>query len=208
MDAGLEGRPQRLQPPEDVTDMVKQPRGENGQYVSVGTLFERERNEHSKDHEMERVVAKETAQRLEREVEQTAQRLERVVEVTALRIEEAVATALRAAAATAQVHADAHQKEHVAHERIHTVEATQVAKADVLRDRDALSLAEQLREFKSASNEWRSTVADQNSRFVTRELYDTAVEKLNNIEKRMAYYAGAAAVAGAAVAVILRLAAT
>lgn len=84
---------------------------------------------HDKDHERERIVARETAQRLEREVEQTAQRLERAVEETALRIEKAVQTALVAVAYTDTIHADAHQKEHLAHERIHNVEKMQVDKA-------------------------------------------------------------------------------
>ena len=109
-------------------------------------------------------------------------------------------------AVTATVHADAHGKEHTAHERIHQVEKQQVDKADIQRDRAAEALAAQLKEYKAAANEWRATVSDQSGRFVTRELFDTAIEKLNNVEKRMAYYAGLAAMAGAAVAIILRLA--
>ena len=76
--------------------------------------------------------AKETAQRLEREVESTALRLEKQVEVTAvrlekqvqetaLRLEKGVVTALEAVAATAVIHSDAHDKEHHSHERIHQV---------------------------------------------------------------------------------------
>lgn len=91
-----------------MTNTMNQPRDENGQFVSLGTLFERQRQEHMEDHEKELAVAKETAQRLEREVEQTALRLERVVEEQAIRIERGVQTALLAVAETARIHSEAH----------------------------------------------------------------------------------------------------
>lgn len=141
---------------------------ENGQFISIGTLFERERVEHGKDHERELIVAKETAQRLEREVEQTALRLERVVEETALRIEKAVQTALAAVAETARVHSDAHQKEHLAHERIHTVEKDQVEKAEKQQATRDVVQAKSLEEYKKANNEWSSTVRELTSNFPQR----------------------------------------
>ncbi len=146
--------------------MQHQPRDENGQFVSIGTLFERERVEHARDHENERAVARETAQRLEREVEQTAQRLERSVEETAIRIEKAVEVALRAVAATAVIHADAHAKEHQAHERIHMVEKGQVDKADV-------SMNKRL----EGMNDFRRTLQDQAASMVTRDLFDAAMKE-------------------------------
>lgn len=213
-----------------MADSMHQPRDENGQYVSLGTLFERERVEHSRDHERERQVVKDTAQRLEREVEQTAQRLERVVEETAVRIEKAVETALQAVAATARVHADAHSKEHVAHEKIHMVEKQQVDKAldegektarlhqvqhqDQHVAHEAVHLAEKFEvERAEASmekrlegmNEFRSTLRDQNATFVSRELFDREHERLITVEKRLAFYSGMAAVAGFALSFIVRL---
>lgn len=184
--------------------MIEQPRDENGQFVSLTTLFERERTEHERDHENERLVARETAQRLEREVEQTAVRLERAVEETAARLEKGVDTALRAVAATASVHAEAHSREHVAHERIHSVEKAQVDKADVQRDRDAQQLANQLREFKAASNEWRGALIDQRASLVTRDLFDIQDKRIQQIERRMAYYAGAAAAGGASIGALFQ----
>lgn len=145
---------------------MKQPRDADGQYVALGTLFERERIEHSKDHEQERQVAKETAQRLEREVEQTALRLERVVEETALRIEKAVHTALAAVDQTARVHSDAHSREHVAHERIHGVEKAQVDKAAVDVDTRL-----------QAMNEFRGALQDQSKNMVSRELFDAGMKE-------------------------------
>lgn len=140
---------------------------ENGQFVSISTLFERERTEHIKDHETERTVARETAQRLEREVEQTAQRLERIVEETAFRLETGVQTALAAVAETARVHAEAHQREHISHERIHAVEKIQVDKAEV-------SMNKRL----EGMNEFRQALTDQANRAVPREYYDSRHEDL------------------------------
>ena len=72
-------------------DDMHQPRDENGQFVSITKLFERERVEHQEAHNRELVVAKETAQRMEREVEETAKRLEVTVK-TALEGHERVHT--------------------------------------------------------------------------------------------------------------------
>jgi hypothetical protein len=74
-----------------MADLVHQPRDENGQFVSIGTLFEQFRNEHQEDHNRELIVAKETAQRMEREVEETAKRMETTVRA-ALSAHEAVHT--------------------------------------------------------------------------------------------------------------------
>lgn len=177
---------------------MHQPRDENGQFVSITTLFERERQEHGVDHDRERMVVAETARRLEREVEETARRLERLVDETAVRLEKGVETALVAVAKTAQVHSEAHNREHLAHERIHAVEKIQVDKAEI-----------QMNKRLEGMNEFRQALTDQSNRGVTREYYDVRheelKEKVSTIEKRMAYYAGGAAMAGAAVAVILRL---
>lgn len=162
---------------------------ENGQYISIAKLFERERQEHAKDHDRERIVAAETARRLEREVEETARRLERLVDETAGRLEQGVSKALDAVAATALIHTEAHNREHVAHERIHNVEKIQVDKAEV-------SMSKRL----DGMNEFRQALSDQANRAVTREYYDIRHEELREkvavMEKRMAYYAGAAAVIG------------
>ncbi len=183
-------------------DMQHQPRDENGQFVSIGTLFEREKAAHERDHEQERIVARETAQRLEREVEQTAGRLERVVDETAVRIEKAVEVALRAVSATAVVHADAHAKEHQAHERIHGVEKTQVDKAlaneaetthqhNIVHkeqhdshervhavEKGQVEKAEGSMNLRLGSmNDFRRTLQDQSAAMVTRELFDAAMKE-------------------------------
>jgi len=189
---------------------MHQPRDENGRYVSLDKLFERERLDHQKDHEQERQVAKDTAQRLEREVEQTAVRLQRAVEENALRLEKGVETALHAVTATATVHAEAHAREHLAHERIHLVEKDQLEKAEGARQREADVLSEHFREFKETSNEWRGTLRDQAGGLVTRTMFEVEHERIINLEKRLAYYAGAAAVggalSGALIAYIVRIA--
>lgn len=118
--------------------------------IPLHVLFERNRVDHQADHDRERAVARETAQRLEREVEETAARLEAGVQ-----------TALTAVAQTARIHAEAHAREHAAHERIHSVEQDQLDKTEVVRHREGAVLAEQLREFKTTSNEWRGALADR-----------------------------------------------
>jgi len=153
--------------------VIPQPRDEHGQFISIGTLFERERQEHSVDHDRERQVARETAQRLEREVEETAKRLERAVEETAIRLEKAVSTALVAVADTARIHSEAHQREHLAHERIHKVEKEQVDKEESKKRDEQIRLAADLREYKVSANEWRSTVSDVTGKFVGREAFET-----------------------------------
>lgn len=130
-------------------------------------MFERERVEHHVDHDRERVVASETARRLEREVEETARRLERLVDETASRLEQGVSKALEAVTATAQVHAEAHNREHLAHERIHAVEKDQVAKAES-------SMNKRL----EGMNEFRQALNDQAKSAVPREYYDTRHEDL------------------------------
>ncbi len=170
---------------------MHQPRDENGQFVSLGTLFQRERVEHERDHENERLVARETAQRLEREVE-----------VVAIRIEKAVDVALQAVAATAAVHADAHAKEHGAHERIHAVEKGQVDKALVdaadtarlhaVAHRDQHDAHERVHAVEKSQvdkadglmnkrlegmNDFRRTLQDQSAMMVTRELFDAAMKE-------------------------------
>jgi hypothetical protein len=141
--------------------------------------LDQRRAEHGDEHERERIVAKETAQRLEREVEQTALRLERVVEETAIRIENAVETALKAVAETARVHSDAHNKEHLAHERIHNVEKEQVDKAELAqKERDKIQ-ADSLAEYKQANNEWGRTVRELTSNFPQRLEVDAKFDALN-----------------------------
>jgi len=173
---------------------MHQPRDENGQFVSIGTLFERERQEHMRDHEAERIIARETAQRLEREVEQTALRLERLVEETALRLEKAVQTALVAVGETARVHSEAHNREHFAHERIHSVEKEQVNEARAV-----------INNRLSQMNEFRGALEDQSGKMVSRELFDALSDKVSEVQRRMAFYAGGAAVTGAVIALVVRL---
>lgn len=160
-----------------MTDSMHQPRDENGQFISIGTLFERERQEHGRDHERERLVMQATAERLEREVEETARRLERLVDETAMRLEKGVSTALDAVGKTAIVHSDAHNREHQAHERIHSVEKLQVDKAE-----------EAMNKRLEGMNEFRDALSDQANRAVTREYYDTRHEDLKEkviaLEKR------------------------
>lgn len=186
-------------------DGMHQPRDENGQWVNIGTLFERERQEHMKDHDRERIVAKETADRLAGQV----------------------VAALVDVEKTARLHAVAHSENHEAHERIHVVEKEQHVKADADRRREADLLKDQLKEFKDSSNEWRGALRDQRADLVSRqqfeaqnernaELFEAQNERLNNqfaaqnerlitLEKRIAYYSGFAAAAGAAIALIIRL---
>jgi hypothetical protein len=151
-------------------DSMHQPRDENGQWVSLTTLFERERADHRTDHEHERTVARDTAVRLERAVEDAVQRLEKSV---------------AASFAT--------------HERIHTVEKLQVDKAESAMNKRLEGM-----------NEFRSALQDQASKAVTRELFDAKfdalAEAINKIEKRMAYYSGAAAAGGFLLALVFRLA--
>ena len=118
--------------------------------VPLVTLFEQQKEQHSHDHEREALVARDTAQRLEREVETTAQR-----------IEQAVKTALDAVAETAHIHQDAHTKEHIAHERIHAVEKTAVDKAE-----------ESMNTRLEGMNEFRLQLSDQASKFISREVFE------------------------------------
>lgn len=184
---------------------MHQPRDEHGQFVSISTLFERERVEHAKDHEQERLIARETALRLEREVEQTAVRLERAVEETALRLEKGVATALAAVADTARIHSEAHSREHQAHERIHAVEKNQLDKAESNRIAEGDRIAQDLKEYKAQANEWRGSLRDQSGQFVSRELFDAAVTPLQDFRARaIGFGALLALISGAAGAVIMR----
>jgi len=60
-----------------------------------------------------------------------------------------------------------------------------------------------------AMNEFRSALVDQTNRGVTRELFDARVDVLSTaigvLEKRMAYYAGGAAVVGALLGYLARV---
>lgn len=162
--------------------------GPDGRFVSPREI-ERGWDEHDRDHERERLVARETAQRLEREVEQTANRLERAVEETAMRIEKAVETALKAVADTARVHSEAHAKEHLAHERIHTVEKDQVEKAEQQQGKRDVVIAESLKEYKNANNEWGRTVRTLTSEFPQRlemkALFDGVAKDYKAMEKEI-----------------------
>lgn len=133
---------------------------------------DREWAEHQQDHSREHRVAEDTARRLEREVEQTA-----------IRLQAGVQTALVAVAETAKVHSEAHNREHLAHERIHAVEKTQVDKAE--RAMNARL---------EAMNEFRSALNDQASRMITREIFETyqkerearlqaAIDRIISLEK-------------------------
>lgn len=150
-----------------------------------------DRRSHQRDHEDERLIARETAQRLEREVEETARRVERVVEETAKRLEKGVEIALQAVATTALVHAEAHAKEHFAHERIHGVEKAQVDKAEVV-----------LNKRLEAMNEFRSALSDAQKTYMTRESFDEKHERwglrLTSLESFQQVHVGLAAHPGAA----------
>ena len=148
-----------------MTDSMHQPRDENGQFVSLGTLFERFRTEHEHEHQAQ-----------------------------VLRTEQAIEKALGAVAETARIHAVAHMEQHISHERIHAVEDQQVSKAEQTLDKRLEGM-----------NGFRQALVEQAANMVTRELFDTQVEKFNVLEKRIAYYSGAAAVVGASVALIIRL---
>lgn len=113
--------------------------------------------EHERTHNRERQVAKETAERLEREVQQNAQRIEKKVEEEAARVQKGVETALKAVSDTATVHAQAHTKEHVAHENIHKVEKAQVDKAERAQEARDQVARESLEEYKKTNNEWGKT---------------------------------------------------
>lgn len=167
----------------------------SGAMVPAIDIVERDRLEHVRDHDREREVANDTAKRLEREVEQTAvrlgkeveqtavrlgaqvketaDRLERTAEVTALRIEKAVETALEAVNQTASVHAEAHQREHVSHERIHTVEKGILDKAEVTERENARVLRQSLEEYKHTANEWRAQLREQENKFLRKDEADT-----------------------------------
>lgn len=141
---------------------------------------ERERVEHMKDHETERNVAKETAQRLEREVEQTAMRLERTVEETAVRLEKGVETALKAVEETAHIHSEAHAREHLSHEKIHTVENEQVLKAAQQQKEKEDKSERSLDDYKKSTNEWSKTVGNLTGNFMQRTEIET---KVGGVEK-------------------------
>lgn len=141
-----------------MTDDMKQPRDETGQFVSIGTLFERERLDHAAEHREEHIVAAETARRLEEKVNEAATRLEREVQ-----------TALVAVAETARIHAEAHAREHTNHERIHKVENDQVEEAKRVMN---LRL--------DAMNEFRSALADQSNKAVTRDIFDQRAESVDS----------------------------
>jgi hypothetical protein len=81
-----------------------------------------------------------------------------------------------------------------AHELVHRIEKEQLIEArQVVNNRLA------------QMNEFRGALEDQASKMVTRELFDTLVEKYNGMEKKMAFYAGAAAVAGFVLSFVIRL---
>jgi hypothetical protein len=162
--------------------------GPDGRFVSPHEI-ERSWDDHDRDHERERTTAKETAQRLEREVAQTASRLERADEETAARIEKAVQVALRAVADTAAVHRDSHKDQHIAHERIHTVEKEQVEKAEEQQAKRDVVIAESLKEYKSANNEWGRTVRTLTAEFPQRlemnALFDSVAKDYKAMEKEI-----------------------
>ena len=111
---------------------------------------QREWDEHQADHAREHRVADETARRLERQVDETAKR-----------IEVGVQAALAAVTETAKVHSEAHNREHLAHERIHAVEKVQVDKAE-----------DQMNKRLEGMNEFRSALQDQSARMITREVFE------------------------------------
>jgi hypothetical protein len=162
---------------------MHQPRDENGQFISIGTLFERERKDHQEEHKAEHTVAAETARRLEAKVNEAAIRLERDVQ-----------TALVAVADTARIHAEAHAREHASHERIHAVEADQVKEA-----------REVVNERLDRMNEFRGALEDQANKAVTRELFDATIAPLQEFRARaIGFGAVIALISGVIGAVISR----
>ena len=81
-----------------------------------------------------------------------------------------------------------------AHTRLHAEEKVQIANARHVID-----------ERLNRMNEFRGALEDQASKMVSRELFDSLAEKVNEIQRRMAFYAGAAAIAGFALSTLLRL---
>jgi hypothetical protein len=78
---------------------------------------------------------------------------------------------------------------------------------DQLADNIVTALAAQNKRL-DGMNEFRQALNDQAGRAVTRELFDAQMDRLEDrvasIEKRMAYYAGAGAVVGAIIAIVIR----
>jgi len=81
-----------------------------------------------------------------------------------------------------------------AHTRLHEVEKEQVTEARAVVNNRLNQM-----------NEFRGALEDQASKMVSRELFDSLVEKVNEVQRRAAWLAGGAAVAGFALSTILRL---
>jgi hypothetical protein len=81
-----------------------------------------------------------------------------------------------------------------AHEQLHMVEKEQLREARRIVD-DRLN----------QMNEFRAALEDQAGRMVSRELYDTLAEKVSELARKQAYWAGGAAVGGFLLSTLLRL---
>jgi hypothetical protein len=81
-----------------------------------------------------------------------------------------------------------------AHRRLHTVEKEQLIDArNVVNNR------------LNQMNEFRGALEDQANKMVSRELFDTLVEKVSDLQRKQAMWAGGAAVGGFALSTLLRL---
>jgi len=81
-----------------------------------------------------------------------------------------------------------------AHRALHTVEKEQLSEARRIVD-------DRLQQM----NEFRGALEDQAGKMVTRELFDTLVDKVEELRRTRAFWAGGAAIAGFAISLILRL---
>ena len=81
-----------------------------------------------------------------------------------------------------------------AHTRLHAEEKEQIVNARHVID-----------ERLNRMNEFRGALEDQASKMVSRELFDALAEKVNEVQRRLAFYSGAAALAGFILSTLLRL---
>lgn len=100
------------------------------------------------------------------------------VELRAVDIRKSVDTALDGVQHLADVHNEAHSREHLAHERIHTVEKEHRERESVVLDRRVEGI-----------NEFRGQLKDQQATFVTREVHDAAIkgmsDQIASLERRL-----------------------
>ena len=155
---------------------------------------ERDRGRHERDLEKALLAVESTAALHAVAHKEQHQAHERIHAVEKVQVDKALTDEARANS----THATAHKQEHDAHERVHVVEKAAVDKAE-----------EQMNVRLKSMNEFRDALRDQNASFVNRESYEERHEALkvrvNVVERRIAYYSGAAAAAGFLLALLVRL---